>query len=259
MPKPTKAAKPKPQPASSPAAAPAAAPKPALKVIPHPGYTTTKRKLAPVRLMLLELGRQDASIQLQELSLSFLESTAQSMGVRINDFLKILYQARKIPHGSYQFEELRQVFINSQITLTHAHLERMLKGVIELLRTRLRASSKPLEPVGWRTQKNKANLAPLQQLEENLPTIDSKRLASCPEFALLEYYRLVRVANAHMTDETRAHAEDAFKALTAVQLEHFEGYELLAPNLPSSLKFDDFLLFTRAVKYYANVINDVCA
>ena len=59
-------------------------------------------------------------------------------------------------HGSYQFEELRQVFINSQITLTHAHLARMLKGVIKLLRSRLRAASTLPDPDGWRTQRGKA-------------------------------------------------------------------------------------------------------
>lgn len=229
----------------------------AKKKIPDPGYTTTKKLMTSIRGIFDELGAQDACIQLQELSIQYLCNSAVATRAPIGDFLKLLYKGNKIPQGTYNFDELRELASKSYLTATYALLEKMLRGIISEYKTK-----NPGTAVGWRKQNLKGeNFSPLQELVENLPQTISAPLVSAPEYRLLEYYRLVRVANSHHKGSTLTNAEKAYAVITSRDMSHFLSYDAAppAPNPPDKICFADFLLFTRAIKYYSKLLNEACA
>jgi hypothetical protein len=226
------------------------------KEVPAPGYATTKHLMPSIDLMFSELGAQDACIQLQELSIEYLCNSAAATRAPIGDFLKLLYSGNKIPHGTHDFEELRELASKSYLVVTYALFEKMLRGIIAEYKV-----ANPASVTAWKRQNGAGeNLPPLQELVLNLPAAVGNQLKSRPEFKLLEYYRLVRVANSHVKDTTLSSVEKALKAFTPAEMAHFRTYDSsTSPNAPAQIRFDDFLLFTRAIKYYSKLLNEACA
>lgn len=225
-------------------------------ITPPPGYTTTKPLIGAISTMWSELGKQDACIQLQELSNRCLHDALVASGKSPDDYLKPLFASYGIPNGTYSLAELEELVAKSYLVQTYSQLERMLRGVIAHYKTKY-ASTGAI----WATKNSKdERYSPLEELHANLPKASAKALKDCPEFDLLEYYRVVRVANSHVKGTTLSRAQADYKKLTTKQLQHFSTcYSLKAPNPPSLIAFDDFLLFTRATKYFAKQINEVCA
>lgn len=223
--------------------------------VPHPGYTSSKALIAPISLMYKELGDQDACVQLQELSVSHLQKCASDRGESVRDFLRNLYAANSIPHGTHSFEQMRSVASTSYLLVTYSLFEKMIKGCIREYRGRY-----PEVESTWTDRVDGEQLAPLQRLSHNALTMHKRQLMAPPEFKLLEYYRVVRVAGTHVDEKTAEKAERAFRAMSQEDLHHFRAYPQItqAPNPPNSLSFEDFRLYTRAIKYYSNVLNDIC-
>ena len=223
------------------------------KPVPHPGYSATKPWLTAFQTLFNDLGEQDACIQMQEISQRFLEATAKGMGTKVENFLQILYQAHAVPHGTYDFLQMRNVSHRSYLVLTYASFEGALNEAIAEFKTRTGAT--------WSKQNaHGKSLAPLAQVAFNLPS-NATTLQSAPEYRLIEYYRFVRIAESHRTPVTSAAAAAAFGQLTAADHQHFAKYAYIkgAPNPPDSISFEDFKLFTRAVKYFSNLLNDALA
>lgn len=224
----------------------------ATKSIPHPGYATVKPWLSPFQTLFKDLGEQDACIQMQEISLRFLDATSKGMGTKIDDFLQLLYRAHHVPHGTYDFGGMRDVAHRSYIVLTYASFEAALYEAIADYKTRTGNA--------WNTKNGQKGLAPLQQIPFNV-LASAAGLQAAPEYRLLEYYRLIRVAESHRTPLTLAAATVAYAQLTPADIQHFGKYAHIkgAPNPPASINFEDFKLFTRAVKYYCHLLNDALA
>ena len=87
------------------------------------------------------------------------------------------------------------------------------------------------------------------------------QLISPPEFRLLKYLsRLVKSAGTRVNEKATDKAVKAFDSLTVSDMAHFHKYPLTAgaPNKPGEINFEDFKLFTRSVKYYSKILNEVC-
>jgi hypothetical protein len=223
------------------------------KPVPRPGYSATKPCLAAFQTLFHDLGEQDACIQLQEISQRFLEATAEGMGSKVENFLQILYQAHEVPHGTYDFMKMRNVSHKSYLVLTYASFEGALNEAIDEFKARTGAT--------WsKKDAHEKALPPLAQVAFNLPS-NAKTLQTAPEYRLIEYYRFVRIAESHRTPVTSAAAVAAFGQLTATDHQHFAKYAYIngAPNHPDSISFEDFKLFTRALKYFSNLLNDILA
>jgi hypothetical protein len=173
----------------------------------------------------------------------------------MNDYLKLLYISNSIPQGSYSFADMRTQIYKSFITLTHSIFDKTLKACNK-------AYQQKNPTVTWiTTLKGGAALHPLEQLCHNCLPAEKMALMQPPEIRLLEYYRRVRIASVHVSSTTAQDADLAFGNLTPTDHQHFQKYPhlLVVPNAPGSLTFQDFRLYTRAIKYYINVVNDVCA
>jgi hypothetical protein len=223
------------------------------KSTPLPGYKTTKPAIPAIKSMFRELGAQDACIQLQELCAVYMQNSAAATNAPLDAFLHLLYQGNGIPHGTLSFSELRQLSAKSYIVLTYALFEKMLLEVIDYVK-----SSIPGSAAAWVTKSaTGGRLPPLLELAANLPAAERQSLEGVPEFRLFEHYRAVRVANSHVVGNTANKAQVAFGLLSNNDLSHFTHcYELQAPNPASDITFQDFRLFTRAIKYYSRLVNE---
>jgi len=209
--------------------------------------------LPSLRKLLKELGAQDAAIQLQELAIRFLRESAPADNVKAGEFLRRQFKEHGLPHGTYDFDELRRMTATSYIVLTYAEVEGAFGGLIAEIKAQLPPG------VNWVDQRGKSNLAPLDQLTVNLPKGSRAALTDKPEAALIDYYRCLRVSDAHRSKKTAAQATKAFGRLQPMRAAFCETYLLDAPNPPEQVHFDDFLLFTRAVKYLSRSINELWA
>lgn len=221
--------------------------------IPHPGYTTDNPFIPALSSLFLDLGAQDACIQLQEIAVIHLEKSALAMNAQMPDFLKLLYISNSVPQGTYSFSDMRAQIYNSFISATYSIFERSLKECIAVYKAKNQLAN-------WVTQIGSAKLDPLSQILHNC-TPSERNLLSVPEKSLFDYYRKVRVADNHVSASTATNASAAFTALTSVEIAHFQNYAYIfgAPHPPGTLTFHDFRLYTRAIKYYANLLNEVCA
>jgi hypothetical protein len=223
--------------------------------VPHPGYVNAHPYIEPVSKLFSELGAQDACLQMQELAIVHLEKSAQAMNAQMNDYLKLLYISNNIPRGTYSFDEMREKIYVSFVSLTYTMFEKCIKRCNWFYQQKI-------PPNTWKTTlQGGVALHPLDQLTYNASREQKQALTAPPEHKLLEYYRRVRIASVHLDDDTKKAAEQAFADLTPTDHQHFLSYAHIygAPNPPGMLSFQDFKLYTRAIKYYINVVNDVCS
>ena len=133
------------------------------------------------------------------------------------------------------------------MVLTHAVFDGALRQIV-----------KDVKRVGgersahWKsTTRGGKPIAPLDELIVNLKRSASEPLRAAPERELFNYYRLLRVANAHPGAKSDRRASEAYDAIDASKRSKFNKvYSLVAPNPPDQLSYDDFMLYTRAIKYY---------
>ncbi|SDR51256.1 hypothetical protein SAMN05443245_6876 [Paraburkholderia fungorum] len=222
--------------------------------VPPPGYTTSKILFPALNILNEELGFQDSAIQLAELAARILGEQAVASDFGIGDFLAREFNARSIPHGTHDLVHLARFSHQSYIVQTYGTIEKVLKQLSQELRAHKWIDER------WKSVDNNGETySPAEALAENLPAAAGKLLRTTPEFELLEYYRLLRVSIVHQNEETIRRSASAYKKLEEKHGKYFRStYGLDAPNDKDDLSFADFCIFTRSIKYFANVINEAC-
>lgn len=220
--------------------------------VPAPGYTTNKPKYPSLIRLNAELGFQDAALQVSELAMQILREQAAVCALGPSAYLSEEFSRRGIPHGTFDLNTAQRVMYDAAIVQTHA----VIDGVLRQL-AREYQMHKWISGFSWTDGLGNVK-SPLEVLLTHLPLSNENRLRQAPECSLIEYYRLLRVSVVHRTDEASKAAHAAFKMLSP-QLSYFsKTYKLAAPNKPDAVDFQDFRLFTRSIKYFANLLNDAC-
>ncbi|WP_339878591.1 hypothetical protein [uncultured Algoriphagus sp.] len=114
----------------------------------------------------------------------------------------------------------------------------------------------------WKTKSGRKDLDAFNQVIENCKSKDGSTLKSKPEFHLINYYRLHRNSVVHRVFKKENQFSESDKYYDKYVLPnvnyHKTTYNLDAPNKSDSINLHDFLIYTRAIKYYNNLINDAC-
>lgn len=113
------------------------------------------------------------------------------------------------------------------------------------------------------------SLTPLNQLLYNIDSTKKRKLRIIPEYLLADYYRLLRNGYVHReikkSVSLKKPSEYYLKNITNIQGHFDKYYKTLpesgapAPNSPQSVSFQDFILYSRAVRNLANYLNELCS
>lgn len=224
------------------------------KTDPKPGYFNKMPLFKVVSGVKFTIGLQDSCVQTNEVSIRYFEDLAKKSG-NTDEFIKRLCKKYSISLGIRDFEYFKTIQYKSYILQTYNLVEPYFR---ELNRSyRFYNNFKG----DWKTKDGDKNLDPFNQLLINIDADNSKLIKSYPEYYLLNYYRLIRNSIVHLQEDAEEHKKTTkyFDDFIADKLDFFkENYEMDSPNKPESISFQDFMLYTRAIKYFSNILNDAC-
>lgn len=219
-----------------------------------PGYFNTKPLLKSIRNIRETLGHQDVCIQTNQVAILFLEEQAIASNNQ-EEFIKVFCRKYKISLGTGDFDFFKKVQYKSYILQTYNLVEPLFKGLITEYKYYNCFKG------NWKTKDGANNLDPFNQLIINLNKEKSDIIKSYPEYYLLDYYRLIRNSIVHLQEDEDEHVKTLafYKKYIKDKKDFFHSnYNLLAPNEPENISFKDFVLYTRVLKYFSNILNDVC-
>lgn len=215
-----------------------------------PGFAAANPMFPAVASMETDLGHTNQFILVNEIAMRELKSAAENNQNGIEPYVAGLSKKHGIRVSLNQFNAVNDELPRWYTMLVATEVDRSLRHLIKDIKLLKNFS-------GWIGQRGGENLSALEQLQTNLPT-GSSSLEACPEYAALEYYRLVRNEFVHTPREHARPTIDAHAAL----VEKFGDYlrdrykTRGAPNAPDNLSFDDFFLQTQIARDFAIVISD---
>jgi hypothetical protein len=219
------------------------------KKIPPPNYVT-KKPVYPALKNLRQLsGEQDTFINLSEVALRLFEEIMKAgkdpsafvnaICVHLNVNSSLGVDWNEVRANGHRFA-LTQVMTVAEAFLKRLAQEyRLYKGIT----------------MEWHKQVNGEQLDALDVLTENLGAAAKASARKYPEYHLIQYYGDVRNRTIH---RTKKKTDAELNRLLGNHEKHFQDAYSTVPSPFEEIDYDDSLLLTRAVKYYANILNDLC-
>jgi hypothetical protein len=201
-----------------------------------------------------ELGAQDQDLQFIELALRVLAEQSAAASGSSRAFLTAAYKAHGLPVGSMGIKAALGLAHVSYIVSTHAIVDRFLRDIISEY-----CAFNRIPATSWRRQDGARELDPLAQVLVNTPDAANAVLRALPESRILNYYRLIRNYAIHGDPNIRRGIDKIHADLTADATHIAQLYKgLRAPNRLDSLGFNDFMLYSRATRYWAHAFSNSC-
>lgn len=227
-----------------------------------PGYFISKPLFQSIKTLRRLLAEQDSCFQANQISISFLEDYIRTNDLDNARFIESLCQKFNISGGQRNWATTKALMAKSYVVQTYNVQEVFFKDFNDEYR-----SYKNFKD--WKYNYHDGNstksLDPYSQLLENLPKEQANRFKDSLESQITRYYRLVRNWLVHPSDKTLEKATRFYEVYILPNAEYFNRYykfivddRLPAPNGPSSLNHYDFTIYSRCLKYLANLINDSC-
>ncbi len=224
--------------------------------VQKPGYFIESPVFPSVNELKDILGLRDSTIQTNEIALQYFEEIGNAKEEGINNFLKQMGDKYKISHGTNKFSFLKSTIHGSYIVQTYNIAESFFKSLIREYRY-----YKNISGDSWKTKnENGETIDVFNQLLYNLPNASRALVEEKPEYKLLDYYRLVRNANVHLHID-RDKINGYYNKYVVPNKQYFQSNYSGIQNAPNSIydiNFEDFQLYTRALKYFSNHINNAC-
>ncbi len=217
-----------------------------------PGYFNQKPLLKVISDMKLSVGLQDSCIQTNQAAILHLEDSA-TQSEDHEEFIRELCLKHKISLGTRDMGFFKSIQYKAYILQTYNLLEPFFKELNKTYRLYNNFQGK------WKTKKDDKSLDPFNQLLENIEPELKAKIKSYPEYYLLNYYRLVRNSIVHLQRDEKEHEKTSkyFSDFIEDNKVYFrDTYEIDAPNEPDEISFYDFMLYTRIIKYFGNILND---
>jgi hypothetical protein len=225
-----------------------------IEVSSKPGYFNQKPLLTVFSSMKRVIGVQDSCIQTNEVAIRYLEEQS-NITENSEEFIRNLCKKYRISRGTYDFKHFRKIQYKSYILQSYNLVEPFFKKLNKQYRYYNNFTGI------WKTKEGDKNLDPFNQLLQNLPSDIATAIKNYPEYHLLNYYRLVRNSIVHLQEDEEEHSKTTkyYEDHISNKVNFFyENYDLSAPNKPDSISYSDFMLYTRALKYFSNILSDYC-
>lgn len=214
------------------------------------GFAAKSPLFPAVASMETDLGHTNQFILINELAMRELNTQSLSNGDGVEQYMKSVSKKHAIRVSLSQFNEVVSELPRWYTMLVFTAVDRAFRQLIREIWTYKC-------PSNWIRRVNDEELSAIQQLELNQPP-GSVRLNAYPEYAVMEYYRLIRNEFVHTPRQRNRPTIEAHTALMEKSGDYLkERYQTRgAPNAPDSLTFDDFFLQTRVARDFAIVISD---
>lgn len=184
------------------------------------------------------LGRSDATVEWIEVAVRHLSHINTAKGVERIDELAATYGVRV---NNIDFEDLPSRWASLQVLSVYQQLEWFLDEFREE------------HPRDVRSRRSDEDLLSYTLVAYGV----SKHDAGMLEFEILDYYRLARNHLMHAPSAPQSKTHVTQLSRISGRLKENTAYrELSAPNTIDALNFDDFMLFSRALK---NLARNLCA
>jgi hypothetical protein len=219
------------------------------RAIPFPGYVAKRPQYRTYQNLRLAAGLQDTLINLSEVALRYFE---RDLATQSN------------PRG-FVDEVSDELGVNTSFGASwadvrmnaHRYAVAQAYAVFDNYCRQLGKEYRAFHPDWkWRAQIDDRTLDALTALTENMAQADRRYARECPEYDLLHYYRAVRNRLLHATAEDT----DALRlTLIGKHEQHYIQAYGTIPTTYANIGYSDYSSLTRAMKYYAAVLNDGCA
>jgi hypothetical protein len=215
--------------------------------VPAPGYVRKLPTYPAVADLRKTSGAQDSWIEMTEVFLREGLTCAAASSIGLDEHVRALAKKHGVVVGPVNLERMELRVQQMNIVQVHLTSENFFDDLL-----RQYAVYKQINPASLVTQDGSRNLSSLERIQRNSPAPGP---LFCPEADLIEYYRLVRNHLIHHSPSAEALNRKRQSLLR--HRSHFASYSPLSvPNAANAMSFADFMLFTRAVKYFANLAND---
>ena len=221
---------------------------------PKPGYFNKKPLLKSISHFRYAIGLQDSCIQTNQAAVLYLDEQANKSSDS-EAFVKSLCTRYKISLGTRDLEYLKTIQYKSYILQTYNFVEPFFKELNADYRFYNNFQG------DWKVKAGDKNLDPFNQLLENIEKELKSQIHSYPEYHLIDYYRLVRNSIVHLQENEDQYRKTSkyFSDFLIDKVSYFKSnYNVDAPNEPNKISFADFMLYTRAIKYFSKILNDIC-
>jgi len=221
-----------------------------------PEYFTNKPQFKIIRELRKTLGFYDSIPTTIELVIDDYEDKCQIKGVTPENELNTLAKNFIVKNHNIQsldssHQHIYNFYIIAVFNVADPFFRDMKKLMIKLNSIQ-----------NWKTKSGKKDLDAFNQVIENCKSKDRSILKSKPEFHLINYFRLHRNSVVHRVFKKEKQFSESDKYYDKYVLPNINYYKttynLNAPNKSDSINFHDFLIYTRAIKYYNNLVNDAC-
>jgi len=231
-----------------------------------PSYHINSPRYPSLAILYDNLAYQDAGFQSNQIVLDFFFSYMKDNQIDTKEFIRTLAKEYKISAGTEDLLRVKKIMAESYLVQTYNIAELFFKEFNKVYRVIHGIEDwKTTERVGNSDKK----LDPLNQLLKNIHGEKSGKLRRLPEYLLCDYYRLLRNGYVHReiveSVSMKKPAEFFNKNIVGCQ-DHFKQYfkvipvtGIPAPNPPSLINFQDFIIYSRALRNLANFINELCS
>lgn len=224
--------------------------KPNLRTPGGAGFCAKHPVFPAVAALKKDLGRVSQYILVNELSVREFGAQATNNSLGVEEHVNSVSSNHGINVSLADFKDILGTLPNWYIVLDFIVIDSMLRRLIKEI-------CKHKKMTLWKKSLGDQKLSPLEQLDENQP-LGPKRLKHYDEYAVLNYYRLLRneiIHPIHLKQRPAVAAHTALHATSATYLT--KAYKLRgAPHAPDELTFDDHFLLSQVASAFSLVISD---
>ena len=186
------------------------------------------------------LGESDAAVELTELFARSFCAEAQASGDE-EGFISKASQKFGVRVNLSKADRFLNLLHRNYIVSVYAAAELFLH---DFRREHIRLFQKD-----WIGDANNVDKLTLTLKNVALTQGDGEQIVGKDLISIFNYYKLVRNSTVHVADCDKQKTEIAFKQIAEYSVENKLKYSsVIAPNEPSKLNFDDFVLFSRITK-----------
>lgn len=227
-----------------------------------PNYQLERPAFSAITKLWSNLQEQDSCLQTNQIAIEYLQENIELTNVNENIFVNALAKKYRISSGSTSWDENKIRISKSYIVQTYNIVEDFCKELIDEIKF-----YKNIKENKWVNKVKEGssykNIDYFNQINLNLNEMDRAEIINKPEYHLIDYYRKLRNNFVHSQGKKSKKLDLFYEKRVLPKLDYFAGYykfiegKIPAPNPPDRITYRDFILYSRAIRYFSYHISNL--